>query len=512
MRLEQNKSVILPLLLSTLTLCAANGCGNDPAMTPGPTTGAGTGASGTGGTSSGGVAGVTATAGTTARAGTTATGTAGISGSSGVSGSSTAGTSGAGTTGAGTTAAAGSGPAMAGTGGTAMTMRPEASIRNPKYQSLAPAMGEALPKMTTGAWTWVAPEGAVSRDGTPAGFFYKVSKTGSKNLLIYMAGGGVCADGFFCNMNPPNKDASLTAENVGAGIFNIFGPDQEAQDPNGERWQSGIFKDDPANPAKDWNMVFIPYVTGDVFFGSKPNGTVPDVEGTFQFVGKANMQKFFARVVPTFSDAEIVVLSGSSAGGIGALLNAPFLMDAFIDQGKGARVFVLDDAGPFFDDQHLEVCIQKRYRDLYALDESFPQDCPACRSADGGGVVKAWLAYLADRYPDRVLGGLVDSDQDEIMKFFFSEGLENCGYIENPIVGLLAYPEDRYPAALKHILTDLVDPSRMATYIWSGDLHQNLFQTATADRFYMKNGLDKTVAEWFAGLITGKGERIGVIQ
>jgi hypothetical protein len=52
----------------------------------------------------------------------------------------------------------------------------------------------------------------------------------------------------------------------------------------------------------------------------------------------------------------------------------------------------------------------------------------------------------------------------------------------------------------------------MSTYIWSGDLHQNLFRTATDDRYYQKNGLDKTVAEWLGGLISGKHERIGVIQ
>ena len=419
-------------------------------------------------------------------------------------------------TGGNTTAPAGNGGSdPAGAGGSGGTTAPVALApltRNPKYTSLAPAMGEPLPAATAGTWTFTNVEGALSRDGSPAGFYYKTSKTGNKNLLIYLAGGGVCADNFFCNMNPPNKEASLTAENVGTGVFNIFGPDQEAQDPNGERWQSGIFKDDPSNPAKDWNVVFIPYVTGDVFFGSKPNGTIPDVEGTFQFVGKSNMQKFWSRIVPTFSDAPVVLLSGSSAGGIGALLNYTYLADAYIDQGKGARVFVLDDAGPFFDDAQLEVCMQKRYREIYGLDDSFPKDCTGCTSPDGGGLVAGMLSFLADKYPDLVLGGMVDSNQDEIMKFFFSEGLEDCSYIDNPIVGLLAYPEDRYPAGLQHILTDLVPPSRLNTYIWAGDLHQNLFQTATDDRYYQKNGLDKTVAEWVATLLTGQSERIGVIK
>ena len=390
----------------------------------------------------------------------------------------------------------------------------EPLVRNPKYKSEAPALGEPLPMVMPGTWSYLDVAGALSRDGSPAGFYYKLSKTGNKNVFVYLPGGGVCADNFFCNMNPPNKSASLTAENVGTGVFNIFGPDQEAQDPNGERWQSGIFKDDPANPIKDWNMVYIPYVTGDVFFGSKPDGTIPNVEGKFQFVGKNNMQKFIARIVPTFKDAKVVLLAGSSAGGIGSLLNYTYLADAYIDQGNGARVFVLDDAGPFFDDQHLEVCMQKWYRDIYGLNDSLPKECEGCFQADGGGMVKGLLSYLADKYPKLVMGGFVDSNQDEIMKFFFSEGLENCSFIDNPIVGLFAYPENRYPEALQHLLNDLVPggKERISSYVWEGDLHQNLFMTATDDRFYQKNGLDKTVAEWLATLLTGKSERLGVIK
>ena len=481
----------LVLVICSLLACGSGGDDDDSAA-PGANAMPGTGGGGTSVSSGGG---------TGATSGGVAGTTSGSSGKGAASGSGgMAGSSGNGVTGSG------------GSDGISVPTNLAPSKRNPKYASLTPPMGEALPAGTAGMWSYLDVEGALSRDGSPAGFYYKTSATGSKNLLIYLPGGGVCADNFFCNMNPPNKSAALTAENVGTGVFNIVGPDQEAQDPNGERWQSGIFKNDPANPAADWNMVFIPYVTGDVFFGSKPNGTIPDVEGTFQFVGKSNMMKFLARIVPTFKDAKVVLLAGSSAGGIGALLNYTYFADSFIDEGNGARVFVLDDAGPFFDDGDLEVCMQKRYRDIYGLNDSFPADCTDCVTESGGGLVKGVLGYIADKYPEGVVGGFVDSNQDEIMKFFFSEGLEDCGYIDNPIVGLLAYPEDRYPAALKHILTDLIDPSRLSIYVWDGDLHQNLFQTATADRYYEKNGLDKTVAEFVTTLLSGEPERTGVIQ
>jgi hypothetical protein len=308
-------------------------------------------------------------------------------------------------------------------------------------------------------------------------------------------------------MNPPNKTASLTAESVGSGVFNIFGPTQEAQDPRLERWNSGIFKDDPTNPVKDWNAVFIPYVTGDVFAGAKPNGSVPDVEGTFNFVGHTNMLAFLSRIVPTFDDASVVVLTGSSAGGLGALLTAPYLADAYIDLGFGARMFVVDDAGPAFEDQYLEPCLQKRYRDLFGLNDSMPEDCADCKG-EAGGIAPSFLAYLIDKYPDNLLGGLIDSDSDEIMSFFFGEGLENCSYINDPLTALLVYPEDRYKSALKNLID--VHFKRMSSYIWAGTLHQNFFMTDSGDRFYEMNGLNETPAQWLAKMLTGQEERVGM--
>jgi Pectinacetylesterase len=496
--------------LGFLVLASSIGCSSTPAQpannSPIPTGSvAGAKAAGTG------AVGAISTAATGAGTSPPAGGV--VSLPTGGTGSAVAGT---GLTTAGSSGSAGSGLAGAGGGasgsGGASSGKLPPTTRNSKYESLAPTLGAALPRGETGKWTYTDIEGATSRDGSSAGFYYKYSATGNKNLLVYLVGGGVCPDKSFCNINPPNKSVSLTAEGIGAGIGNAFlaAPSPEAQDPTLARWQSGIFKNDPANPVKDWNMVFIPYVTGDVFFGSHPDGTVPGVDGKFQFVGKTNMQKFLARIVPTFADAEIALMAGSSAGGIGTLLNATYFADAFIDQGHGAHIFFLDDAGPFFEDQYLDVCIQKRYRDLFGLNDSFPKDCPDCTAADGG-LAAAILHYLADKYPAQVLGGLVDSNEDEIMKFFFSEALNKCGYIDNPIGGLLAYPAGDYPKALAGLIK-LMPTDQVGTYIWEGTLHQNLFQTDSGDRFYEKNGLDLSVAEWLSHLLSGMPERIGIVK
>jgi hypothetical protein len=468
----------------------------------GPSTGSPSGSSP--GTLGGAATGSTGTPGTIGQGGSSPSGNTGGGSPGGGSGAPADTTGGMGGGTAGTTAGtADGGTSMGGGGGAPLAP----STRNPKYKSVAPALGQPLPMATPGTWTYTDIDGALSRDGSPAGFYYRLSKTGNKNLLIYLVGGGLCADNFFCNMNPPNKAASLTAESVGSGVFNIFGPDAEAQDPTLSRWDSGVFKDDPANPVKDWNAVYIPYVTGDLFAGTKPNGTVPDVTGTFQFVGHDNMMKFLARIVPTFKDAPVVLLTGSSAGGIGALMTAPFLMDAYIDLNTGTRGFAVDDAGPIFDDMYLDPCFQQRFRDVFSLNTSFPEDCADCKGT-GGGMVKAYLAYLIDKYPDNLLGGLIDSDDDEIMKFFFSEALEGCNYIDNPIIGLTAYPDGQYSAGLKNLLD--VHFKRMSSYIWTGTLHQNLFETASGDRFYDKNGLMESPAEWLTKLLSGQMERVGM--
>jgi hypothetical protein len=58
-------------------------------------------------------------------------------------------------------------------------------------------------------------------------------------------------------------------------------------------------------------------------------------------------------------------------------------------------------------------------------------------------------------------------------------------------------------------LLKLAPSNVMSSYIWTGTLHQNIFQTASGDRFYEKNGLDLTVAEWLTELLKG---RVGAIQ
>src|SRR5206468_3191319 len=72
---------------------------------------------------------------------------------------------------------------------------------------------------------------------------------------------------------------------------------------------------DDTNPFRNDSFTFVPYCTGDVHAGSKPDANYGG--RITHHVGYQNMTAYLTRLVPTFSSASRVILSGSSAGGFG---------------------------------------------------------------------------------------------------------------------------------------------------------------------------------------------------
>jgi hypothetical protein len=124
---------------------------------------------------SGGAAGATpagaATTGGSTQAGRAAGGSAGgAAHASAGSGAASAGHAASAGTSGGAGASSGAGAGAGGAGDTTTTKLPP-TTRNPKYMSLAPAVGEPLPRDNMGMWNYIDIPGALSRDGSPAGFY-----------------------------------------------------------------------------------------------------------------------------------------------------------------------------------------------------------------------------------------------------------------------------------------------------------------------------------------------------
>ncbi len=356
-----------------------------------------------------------------------------------------------------------------------------------------------------GDWTYYEVQGALCRDGSPAGYYLREGTV--PNLLIFLNGGGVCYDDFFCAINPSNVEYSLPGENLaGATMELILGMllpvRQEAPD-------EGIFLRDPRNPVADWSMVFVPYCTGDVHAGTRPDGTVVTsvLLPPQQFVGYHNLGLFYRSFGGDYMNTETVLLAGSSAGGFGALLNYDRTQEFF----QNSRVLAITDSGIPFRDQYLEPCLQQNWRDLFGLDAMLPPDCTGCFNDDGGGLAEGLGEYMFhQKYAGRMLGGGISSDQDQIIKLFYSAGLNDCTTITAleavaAIMLLGSYPLDRYPAGLNDFLDNVAGRQNVGSYLISGDLHQHLFRA----RYYEQNGVGRTIAEWVGDLLGGQSVHLG---
>ncbi|MFT3923931.1 MAG: pectin acetylesterase-family hydrolase [Myxococcales bacterium] len=363
-------------------------------------------------------------------------------------------------------------------------------------------------------WTWVETKGSKCRDGSPAGYYYRLGK--SKDLMIFLNGGGACADHFFCGLNPVNVSQDMPLEYLIQGTGNlVFGPSPWRQLPVEE----GVFKRDPRNPVGDWNMIFVPYCTGDIHAGVNTDVTVKDVPGVQQFVGYTNFGLFLESFGPSFASAKTILLTGSSAGGFGTLLNFDRTQEFF--KPYGGKVIGITDSGIPMRDEYMAACLQKRWRELWGLDKVLPKDCKDCFHEDGGGLTQALADYyFHTKYKGRMLGGAISTKQDEIIRAFFAPGLnatkgkpDNCtvdpGY--STVFSALyldeVYPGSKFTEGLKDAAQTFGE-DQLGYYGMEGSPHMHLFRPD----YYNKNGLDKTIAEWVADILAEKNTKVGTFD
>ena len=129
-----------------------------------------------------------------------------------------------------------------------------------------------------GAWVKYEPEGATCSDGSPYKFWVEFSET-SDNVIVFFEGGGACWDYESCTAEAfaarPIRTGSTTIMPWPTQEFSGLGIDAKFVYP--------LLNDNPAvSPMADWNKVFVPYCTGDVYSGqatttySDPDGVEPD--------------------------------------------------------------------------------------------------------------------------------------------------------------------------------------------------------------------------------------------
>ncbi|MFY0575611.1 pectin acetylesterase-family hydrolase [Cystobacter fuscus] len=195
-------------------------------------------------------------------------------------------------------------------------------------------------------WSKVELPGTTCGNGSQYKFFVHRSTTGSQNLLFFFEGGGACWDYDTC---------SGRAGVIGAANPNGITDDYMTQFT--AKYVSPIVNGaDPGLPfrsrtdiaTKDWNIVYLPYCTGDVHVGNNV-ATYADQTGqqpplTWHHSGYKNSLAAINYAKAQFSNVQKLLVTGFSAGGT-ATSSSYYFVRRIINPARG---YFLNDSGPIY--------------------------------------------------------------------------------------------------------------------------------------------------------------------
>jgi hypothetical protein len=181
-------------------------------------------------------------------------------------------------------------------------------------------------ELEPGMWTTISPGGdTICSNGTPYSYFVRAAAEPSDDLLIHFQGGGACWFKETCDLSvspsyDPFVDESDNPVNYPVGIFDL---------------------ENTENPFSTYNMVMVPYCTGDVHIGNTETtyGEGEDAV-TIQHNGYINATTVLDWTFENVQDPESVFVTGCSAGAIPSPFYTEFVAQAYPD----ARIDQLGDA------------------------------------------------------------------------------------------------------------------------------------------------------------------------
>jgi hypothetical protein len=250
--------------------------------------------------------------------------------------------------------------------------------------------GEVPARTLAGIWQKVELPDTFCGNGSPFKFFVNYSND-SNNLLISFEPGGACWDYASCA-----GDGGLRGAANPEGI-----PDNHM---SSLKWEMlPLHRRDPTNPLSNWNMIFVPYCTGDLHTGNNvityPN---PDASGqplVFHHDGHKNVLSIVDWVEQTFTNIPQLLVTGCSAGGTASVVNYHFIRKGL----SGVQCsYMLDDSGPLFPSSGFSGPLHEKVRSSWNLDpvieEAISTDFPGVSPADVKADLSLINTALADKY------------------------------------------------------------------------------------------------------------------
>ena len=308
-------------------------------------------------------------------------------------------------------------------------------------------------------------------------------------LVVYFEGGGACWDNLTCTFPITGRPEPVPQ---------FFVP----QVPPGNGPSSdGIFSTtNEANPVRDWNMVYIPYCTGDIHTGSATKtytsvghpvlGVPAGAPITIQHRGFDNFMVVMDWIKRNFDHPQQVLVTGVSAGGYGATANSPWVGRAFpnahlhvlADASQGVTTTAFDNGNP-------------------GRQSWNPQLAPWVFGTGGTLVPGNELMRLAARGQRKAKMAQFTTSLDEVqiefygvMKAFYGPG----GTCSNPAV-------DWYQQMSRQLVADANDLRNFRFYLAGGSYHTLLRDS----NFYNESSAGRSFSDWLGDMLSNRGGRHG---
>jgi Pectinacetylesterase len=240
--------------------------------------------------------------------------------------------------------------------------------------------------------------GAVCGNGSQYKFFVnRVPNT--RNTIIYMEGGGACWDYASCSGQSGVRGAR-NPNGIPDDYMSLLNPGTSLVSPF-------VVRVHPYSSVKtqNWNMVYVPYCTGDVYIGDKvavytdPSGQASPL--IWHHNGARNTRSVVAWLKNNLPRPTQMLSTGCSAGGIGSLNNYAHVRRDMAP----TRGFLINDSGPAFSAptggdlaQYPSRLLHAQIRSAWGLDQGplpyIAAELPAFNSADLGTLYPALSAKL----------------------------------------------------------------------------------------------------------------------
>lgn len=223
-------------------------------------------------------------------------------------------------------------------------------------------------------WTTVtlpAESGASCGNGTPARVLVNRTPKTTKTL-VYFEGGGACWGQNGCQGKGKLTEVASNPDGVPENYFSKLNLGAYGM-------STPLITRTPLLGkafTQEWNLVYVPYCTGDVHTGASMqvyNDVDPAKPLTYYHRGYKNAKALANWMAANMAEPEQLLVSGSSAGGVGATANYGVLRLAI----KPRKSAMVADSGPLFPApqsgtaaQYPSLPLQNKVRSLWGVDRA----------------------------------------------------------------------------------------------------------------------------------------------